>query len=150
DIPSSILGGRYRGTLTVQSAEAAPVVVPVVVIVTSTRGLLFENNPVRNSNGVARIAFDADPGTQWDVAIFDMDGLLVLKASGTVFAGVSIDGTPGTAANPAAGADFAVAVPWPLINGRGEAVASGTYLVVVQSIVNGQRQLARDKLMVIR
>lgn len=150
DIPNGILGGRYRGTLTVQSAEADPVVVPVVLIVTSTRGLLFENNPVRNSNGVARIAFDADPGTQWEVAIFDMNGLLVLKATGTVFAGVSIDGTPGTADNPAAGADFAVAVPWPLINGRGEAVASGTYLVVVQSIVNGQRQLARDKLMVIR
>ncbi|HKW12535.1 MAG TPA: hypothetical protein VJO33_19260, partial [Gemmatimonadaceae bacterium] len=69
DIPSGILGGRYRGTLTLQSAEAGPVVVPVVLIVTSTRGLLFENNPVRNANGVARIAFDADPGTDWEVAI---------------------------------------------------------------------------------
>src|SRR5690242_10972187 len=46
DIPSGILGGRYRGTLTLQSAEAGPITVPVVLIVTSTRGILFENNPV--------------------------------------------------------------------------------------------------------
>jgi len=136
--------------MTVQSAEAAPITVPVVLIVTSTRGILFENNPVRNSAGVARIAFNADPGTDYQVAIFDMNGLLVFEVNGTVFAGLTSAGVPGTAANPAPGADFAVAVPWPLENDRGEAVASGTYLVVVQSIVNGQRQLARDKLIVIR
>jgi hypothetical protein len=150
DIPNGILGGRYRGTMTVQSAEAPPITVPVVLIVTSTRGILFENNPVRNSAGVARIAFNADPGTDYQVAIFDMNGLLVFESSGTVFAGVTTAGAPGTAQNPAPGADFAVAVPWPLENDRGEAVASGTYQVVVQSIVNGQRQLARDKLIVIR
>jgi hypothetical protein len=43
-----------------------------------------------------------------------------------------------------------VSVTWPLINGRGEGVASGTYYVVVESFVNGQRQLARDRLIVIR
>lgn len=150
DIPNGILGGRYRGTMTVQSAEAAPITVPVVLIVTSTRGILFENNPVRNANGVARIAFNADPGTDYQVAIFDMNGLIVFESQGTVFAGITTAGVPGTAESPAAGADFAVAVTWPLENDRGEAVASGTYLVVVQSIVNGQRQLARDKLMVIR
>jgi hypothetical protein len=133
-----------------QSAEAPPVTVPVVLIVTSSRGILFENNPVRNSNGVARIAFNGDPGTQYTVAIFDMNGLIVFTTTDSVFAGVTSTGAPGTAQNPATGADFAVAVPWPLVNARGEAVASGTYLVVVQSIVNGQRQLARDKLIVIR
>jgi hypothetical protein len=149
-IPNGILGGRYRGTLTMQSAEAAPITVPVVLIVTSTRGILFENNPVRNSAGVARIAFNGDPGTDYTVVIFDMDGLIVFNTTGTVFAGQTANGTPGTAQNPATGADFAVAVPWPLVNERGQAVASGTYLVVVQSIVNGQRQLARDRLIVIR
>ena len=150
DIPNGILGGRYRGTLTVQSANAPPIEVPVVLIVTSSRGILFENNPVRNSSGVARIAFNGDPGTDYHVAIFDMNGLMVFTTDGTVFAGVTAAGAPGTAQNPATGADFAVAVPWPLINERGEGVASGTYLVVVESIVNGQRQLARDKLTVIR
>ena len=150
DIPGGILGGRYRGTLTVQSANAPPIEVPVVLIVTSSRGILFENNPVRNSAGVARIAFNGDPGTDYHVAIFDMNGLMVFTTDGTVFAGVTAAGAPGTAANPATGADFAVAVPWPLVNERGEGVASGTYLVVVESIVNGQRQLARDKLIVIR
>jgi len=149
-IPNGILGGRYRGTLTMQSAEAAPITVPVVLIVTSTRGILFENNPVRNSAGVARIAFNGDPGTDYTVVIFDMDGLIVFNTTGTVFPGQNANGTPGTAQNPATGADFAVAVPWPLVNERGQAVASGTYLVVVQSIVNGQRQLARDRLIVIR
>lgn len=150
DIPNGVLGGRYRGTLTFQSAEAPPIEVPVVLIVTSSRGILFENNPVRNSAGVARIAFNGDPGTDYHVAIFDMNGLMVFTTDGTVFAGVTAAGAPGTAANPATGADFAVAVPWPLVNERGEGVASGTYLVVVESIVNGQRQLARDKLIVIR
>ncbi|HEY2374964.1 MAG TPA: hypothetical protein VGH98_03220 [Gemmatimonadaceae bacterium] len=150
DIPNGILGGRYRGTLTMQSAEAPPIVVPVVLIVTSTRGILFENNPVRNANGVARIAFNADPGTDYEVAIFDMNGLIVFIAKGTVFPGLAPNDSLATAAQPGTGADFAVAVTWPLINDRGEAVASGTYLVVVQSIVNGQRQLARDKLIVIR
>lgn len=150
DIPAGILGGRYRGTLTMQSAEAGPIVVPVVLIVTSTRGILFENNPVRNANGVARIAFNGDPGTDYEVAIFDMNGLVVFIVKGTVFAGLDTAGAVATSANPGVGADFAVAVTWPLINDRGEAVASGTYLVVVQSIVNGQRQLARDKLIVIR
>ena len=150
DIPNGVLGGRYRGTMTFQSAEAPPIEVPVVLIVTSSRGILFENNPVRNSAGVARIAFNGDPGTDYHVAIFDMNGLMVFTTDGTVFAGVTAAGAPGTAENPATGADFAVAVPWPLVNERGEGVASGTYLVVVESIVNGQRQLARDKLVVIR
>jgi hypothetical protein len=43
-----------------------------------------------------------------------------------------------------------VNVIWPLRNGRGEPVASGMYLVVVESLVEGKRQLAQDKLMVIR
>ena len=150
DIPNGILGGRYRGTLTMQSAEAPPIVVPVVLIVTSTRGILFENNPVRNSNGVARIAFNGDPGTDYEVVVYDMNALVVFIAKGTVFPGLTSTDSLATAANPGVGADFAVAVTWPLINDRGEAVASGTYLVVVQSIVNGQRQLARDKLIVIR
>ena len=150
NIPAGVLGGRYRGTMLIQSANAPPIEVPVVLIVTSSRGIVFENNPVRNSAGVARIAFNGDPGTGYKVGIFDMNGLLVFTAADTVFAGVTATGTPGTAANPAPGADFAVSVPWPLVNERGEAVASGTYLVVVESIVNGQRQLARDKLIVIR
>ena len=111
---------------------------------------MFENNPVKNANGVARIAFNGDPGTDYQVGIFDMNGLLVYTTNGTVFAGLTPAGQPGTAQAPAAGADFAVNVTWPLSNLRGEGAASGTYLVVVESTVNGQRQLARDKLIVIR
>lgn len=151
DIPRGILGGRYRGTLTLQSANGPSVNVPVILIVTSSRGIAFENNPVRNVNGgVARIAFNGDPGTAYKVVIFDMAALMTYETSGTVFAGQTQAGVPGTATAPAPGADFAVSVTWPLVNNRGEGVASGMYVVVVESIVNGQRQLARDKLIVIR
>ena len=150
DIPRGILGGRYRGIMTLSSANAAPIEVPVILIVSSSRGIAFENNPVRNVNGVARIAFNGDPGTEYKVVIFDMAALITYETKGTVFAGTTVTGTPGTIDNPAAGADFAVSVTWPLVNNRGEGVASGMYVVVVESIVNGQRQLARDKLIVIR
>ena len=145
-IPRGILGGRYRGSLVVQGQGTAPQRIPLIVIVTSTRGILFSNNPVREITGdIANIAFNGDPGTAWRLSIFDMAGLVTYKTSGTVFAGAPLPG--GTTV---VGADFAVNVIWPLRNGRGEGVASGMYLVVVESIVNGQRQLAQDKLMVIR
>lgn len=145
-VPRGILGGRYRGTIFVQGQDATPVQVPLIVTVTSSRGILFENNPVRTVNGdIGRISFNGDPGTPYKLAIFDMMGLLVYTADGTVYAGAGA--TPGT---PGPDADFAVSLSWPLANGRGEAVASGVYLVVVESIVAGERQLARDKLIVIR
>ena len=145
-IPRGILGGRYRGSIRIQGAGTAPQEIPLIVIVTSTRGILFGNNPVREINGdVANIAFNGDPGTQWKMSIYDMAGLVTYKTSGTVFAGSQPVGGTGLV-----GADFAVNVIWPLRNGRGEGVASGMYLVVVESIVNGKRQLAQDKLMVIR
>lgn len=145
-IPRGILGGRYRGSLRVQASGTAPREIPLIVIVTSTRGILFGSNPVREINGdVANIAFNGDPGTAWRLSIYDMAGLVAYKTSGTVFIGsVPVNGTMPV------GADFAVNVIWPLRNGRGEPVASGMYLVVVESTVSGKRQLAQDKLMVIR
>jgi hypothetical protein len=164
-IPRGILGGRYRGAITVQSAGGpagqptgagedalrSTQTIPLVVIVQSNRGILFANNPVRGALGdVAQIAFNGDPGTQWQLAIFDMMGLAVYRTSGTVFAGIRSGGTPGSSDDPGAGADFAVNATWPLINGRGEPVASGMYVVIVESFVNGRRQVTRDRLMVIR
>jgi hypothetical protein len=161
DIPRGILGGRYRGSIIVGAAAAPDAQanagiatrqeVPLIVIVQSTRGILFANNPVRGALGdVAQIAFNGDPGTAWQLGIFDMMGLAVYRTSGTVFAGITSGGGTGTAGNPGAGADFAVNAAWPLINGRGEAVASGMYVVIVESVVNGRRQVTRDRLMVIR
>lgn len=159
DVPRGLLSGRYRGTLFVQANGAPATEIPLIVVVTSSRGILFENNPVRTINGgVARFAFNGDPGTTYKVAIFDMAGLTVYTTQGTVFAGVSPGSTtgagcvppPGTTTCAAPGADYAASVSWPLLNGRGQNVASGMYLVVVESIVNGKRQLAQDKLMVIR
>ena len=145
-IPRGILGGRYRGSLIVQAAGTPAQEIPLIVIVTSTRGILFGNNPVREINGdIANIAFNGDPGTAWKLSIYDMAGLVAYKTTGTVFAGAALPGTTNLV-----GADFAVNVIWPLRNGRGEQVASGMYLVVVESIVEGKRQLAQDKLIVIR
>ena len=145
-IPRGLLGGRYRGSLIVQAAGVAPQQIPLIVIVTSTRGIVFGNNPVREINGdIANIAFNGDPGTQWRLAIYDMAGLVTYKTTGTVYAGIPVAGS-----TTGVDADFAVNFIWPLRNGRGEGVASGMYLVVVESIVDGKRQLAQDKLMVIR
>ena len=74
-----------------------------------------------------------------------MDGRTVYKTDGTVFAGVN-----GTETLPTPGADFAVTVPWGLVNGLGERVASGMYLVIVESVVAGRRTVVQDRLMVIR
>jgi hypothetical protein len=146
NIPRGLLGGRYRGTLIVQGEGTAPQQIPIILIVTSSRGILFGNNPVREINGdIANIAFNGDPGTEWKLTIYDMAGMVAYKSTGTVFAGAPLPGT-----TTPVGADFAVNVIWPLRNNRGEGVASGMYLVVVESIVSGQRQLAQDKLMVIR
>ena len=164
-IPRGILGGRYRGSIIVQSAAGADGTggggtggnsdpngsntrqeIPLVVIVSSARGILFANNPVRATLGdIAQIAFNGDPGTDYQVGIFDMMGLRVFRADGQVFPGIG-----GSETTVGTGADFAVNLSWPLINGRGEPVASGMYLVVVESFVNGKRQVARDRLMVIR
>ena len=150
-VPRGILGGRYRGVLLAQANGAPAAQIPLIVFVTSNRGILFENNPVRGVNGdIGRISFNGDPGTAYKVAIFDMAGLMVYTTEGTVFAGIAAGGTTPPPGTVLPGADFATSVAWPLVNGRGEQVASGMYLVVVESIVNGQRQLARDRLMVIR
>jgi hypothetical protein len=145
-VPRGLLGGRYRGTITAQGVGVPRVEIPLIVIVTSSRGILFTDNPVRFGAGnVARIAFNGDPGTTYRVAIFTMDGRTVYTTDGTVFAGVS-----GTSTTPTAGADFAVTVPWGLVNGLGERVASGMYRVIVESVVAGRRTVVQDRLMVIR
>ena len=152
-VPRSVLIGRYRGTLLVQANGAPAAQIPLIVFVTgSGRAVLFENNPVRAYQGdVARISFPGDPGTTYQVGIFDMGGFLVYSTQGTVFAGVGAGGTtPAPGQPPAPGADFAASVTWPLVNGRGSKVASGMYFVVIESIVGGQRELAKDRLMVIR
>jgi len=152
-VPRSVLIGRYRGSLLVQANGAPAGQIPLIVFVTGGgRALLFENNPVRAYQGdVARISFPGDPGTTFKLAVFDMTGLIVFSTQGTVFAGVGTGGNPPAPGQPPApGADFAASVTWPLVNGRGNKVASGMYFVVVESIVAGQRELAKDRLMVIR
>jgi len=146
DIPRNILSGRYRGSLLVQAENAEPREIPLIVVVTSRRGILFANNPVRSARGdIANIAFngDVEVGAREDLAAQRVVTIPLLDE--TVF-----PGTGGTPAEPGADADFAVNYQWPLTNGRGEDVASGMYLVVVQSTVSGERQLSKDRLMVIR
>jgi hypothetical protein len=98
------------------------------------------------NNDRAVIIFNADPGTRWEMRIFDMLGLATYAAEGTVFAGSvgspdPLDDTLG---------DQAVRVTWPLQNGRGENVAGGMYYVVVNAVQNGSARQIRGKLMVIR
>jgi hypothetical protein len=145
-IPLGILAGPYRGELIVQADEVGEVRVPLTVIVTTPGGIIFENNPVRGlTTDRAVIVFNADPGTLWQVRIFDMQALMTFKEDGTVFAGATSGTPPVTAPG-----DQAVRVTWDLKNTRGENVASGMYYVVILAVQDGEMRQLREKLMVIR
>lgn len=146
-IPLGILAGRYTGELIVQGEGVNRVRAPFTVIVTTPGDIVFENNPVFGRNGDdAVIIFNADPGTRWGLRVFDMESIVAFGAEGQVFAGSA--GTP--PAVPAAVGDEAVRYTWNLRNGRGENVAAGMYLVVIEATQAGQRRQLRGKLMVIR
>ena len=146
-IPLGILAGRYTGELIVQAAGVQATRIPFTVIVTTPGDIVFENNPVFGRNGDdAVIIFNADPGTRWTMSIFDMEAIVSFRAQGEVFAG-----SPGTPPEiPATVGDEAVRYTWNLRNGRGENIAAGMYLVVIEATQAGQRRQLRGKLMVIR
>ena len=147
-IPTGLLAGEYRGDLIVQADGVPQLRVPLVVIVTTAGGIVFEDNPVYgNQQDNAVIIFNADPGTQWRMRIFDMIGITTFAAEGTVFAGTPATGGTGAIGFPG---DQAVRYVWPLKNGVGYPVAGGMYLVVIEAIENGQHRLLQNKLMVIR
>jgi hypothetical protein len=146
-IPTGLLAGDYRGDIIVQGDSVAGRRIPFTVTVQTPGDLVFETNPVIGRAGdQAVIIFNADPGTKWEMRVFDMMGLSAYAADGTVFAGSTgaagpLDDTPG---------DQAVRVNWPLQNGRGENVAGGMYYVVVNAVQDGSNRQLRGKLMVIR
>lgn len=145
-VPIGVLAGPYRGDLIVQADGSTPYRVPLIVNVTTPGDLVFENNPVvgrRGDNAV--IIFNADPGTQWQMAVFDMRGIIAYKSANTVFAGM-----PAAGSSPAFPGDQAVRTVWNLVNGTGEPVAGGMYYVIVNAIQDGKRRQLRGKLMVIR
>lgn len=145
-IPPGLLAGTYRGELIAQGDDVAPVRIPFSVIVTTPGDIVFETNPVIGRAGdLAVIIFNADPGTAWELTIFDMMATTTFRTSGTVFAG-----TPATDDAPGFEGDQAVRYTWPLVNGRGENVAGGMYYVVINAVQDGEDRQLRGKLMVIR
>lgn len=145
-IPSGLLAGRYRGELIAQGDNVEPLRIPFSVIVTTPGDIVFETNPVIGRAGdLAVIIFNADPGTDWELAIFDMMAITTFRTSGAVF-----EGTPGNGQAPGFEGDQAVRYTWPLVNGRGENVAGGMYYVVINAVQNGEQRQLRGKLMVIR
>ena len=145
-IPPGLLAGRYRGELVAQGSNVEPRRIPFTVVVTTPGEIVFETNPVVGRAGdLAVIIFNADPGSRWELAIFDMMATTTFRTSGTVF-----EGAPGGGGEPAIEGDEAVRYTWPLVNGRGENVAGGMYYVVINAVQNGQERQLRGKLMVIR
>ena len=133
-IPVGLLAGAYTGEIIVQGEGVNARRVPLTVIVTTPGDIVFETNPVYGRNGDrAVIIFNADAGTDWDLAIFDMMALTTYRTKGTVFA-----------------ADQAVRYTWPLVNGLGEDVAGGMYMVIINATQDGKKRQLRGKLMVIR
>jgi hypothetical protein len=145
-IPAGLLAGTYRGELIAQADDVDPIRIPFSVIVTTPGDIVFETNPVIGRAGdLAVIIFNADPGSNWELAVFDMMATTTFRTSGTVFAG-----TPGTATIPGFEGDQAVRYTWPLVNGRGENVAGGMYYVVINAVQDGEERQLRGKLMIIR
>ncbi len=147
-IPPGLLAGTYNGTLTVQGDEINPLQIPITLIVTTPGDIVFETNPVVGRSGDnAVIIFNGDPGSDYEIRIFDMMGLTVFRSEPglEVFAGAT-----GTGGDVIAAPDQAVRFSWPLVNGRGEAVAGGMYNVIVDVQQDGERRQLRSKIMVIR
>jgi hypothetical protein len=145
-IPVGLLAGTYRGELIAQGDDVDPIRIPFSVVVTTPGDIVFETNPVIGRAGdLAVIIFNADPGSRWELAIFDMMATTTFRTSGTVF-----EGTPGTDDIPGFEGDQAVRYTWPLVNGRGENVAGGMYYVVINAVQDGEERQLRGKLMVIR
>jgi hypothetical protein len=145
-IPPGLLAGTYRGELIAQGEDVDPMRIPFSVIVTTPGDIVFETNPVIGRAGdLAVIIFNADPGSTWELAIFDMMATTTFRTSGTVFAG-----TPANGGIPGLEGDQAVRYTWPLVNGRGENVAGGMYYVVINAVQDGEERQLRSKLMVIR
>jgi hypothetical protein len=145
-IPPGLLAGTYRGDLIGQGDDVDAIRVPFSVIVTTPGDIVFETNPVIGRSGdLAVIIFNADPGSNWELAVFDMMATTTFRTSGTVFAG-----SPGTGTIPGFEGDQAVRYTWPLVNGRGENVAGGMYYVVINAVQDGAERQLRGKLMVIR
>jgi hypothetical protein len=145
-IPQGILAGEYRGDLVAQAEGVGEQRIPLTVVVTTPGDIVFEENPVIGREGDnAVIIFNADPGSTWELRIFDMMALTVFGQSGRVF-----PGTPGDDGTTGFAGDQAVRFTWPLVNGRGENVAGGMYYVVVNAIQEGRVRQLRGKLMVIR
>jgi hypothetical protein len=145
-IPPGLLAGTYRGELIAQADDVDPIRIPFSVIVTTPGDIVFETNPVIGRAGdLAVIIFNADPGSTWELAVFDMMAMTTFRTSGRVF-----EGTPGTDDLPGFEGDQAVRFTWPLVNGRGENVAGGMYYVVVNAVQEGEERQLRGKLMVIR
>jgi hypothetical protein len=145
-IPPGLLAGTYRGELIGQGDNVDAIRIPFSVIVTTPGDIVFETNPVVGRAGdLAVIIFNADPGSNWELAVFDMMATTTFRTSGTVFAG-----TPGSDDIPGFEGDQAVRYTWPLVNGRGENVAGGMYYVVINAVQDGEERQLRGKLMVIR
>jgi hypothetical protein len=145
-IPQGLLAGRYRGELIAQGENLEPQRIPFTVVVTTPGDIVFETNPVVSRAGdLAVIIFNADPGSRWELAIFDMMATTTFRTTGTVF-----EGTAATPTEPAFEGDEAVRYTWPLVNGRGENVAGGMYYVVINAVQDGEERQLRGKLMVIR
>jgi hypothetical protein len=147
-IPPGLLAGTYSGRLLVQADNVATHQIPVNLIVTTPGDIVFESNPVVGRAGDnAVVIFNGDPGTAYQIRIFDMRGLAVFASAPglTVFPGATDTGG-GVIATP----DRAVRFTWPLVNGQGEAVAGGMYYVVIDAVQDGARRQLRGKLMVIR
>ena len=127
-VPSGLLSGDYAGEIMVMEHDGRPSVrIPVIVYVTSSTVIGFDENPVTGDR--VTIRFQNDPTYAPKLRILNLAGDEVYSAS------LPVGATEYT---------------WMLENSVHNDVASGTYIVIVETQVNGTAKVVRQKILILR
>jgi len=127
-VPSGLLSGDYAGEIMVMEHDGRPSVrIPVIVHVTSSTVIGFDENPVTGDR--VTIRFQNDPTYAPKLRILNLAGDEVYSAS------LPVGATEYT---------------WMLENSVHNDVASGTYIVIVETQVNGTAKVVRQKILILR
>jgi uncharacterized membrane protein len=131
-IPDGMTRGNYYGSIEVRDDVGAPFDTLVLMLtVSSEEAVAFSDNPV--TGDWVEIGYYGEPGYEPRLTIVNMAAEMVLQERLEPI--------------PATGAD---SYTWDLKNEAGKDVASGLYIVMVETKIDGEETVVRRKLLVIR
>ena len=135
EIPGFTMAGEYIGTFTVMRDEGLSDKAVVVLTVTSETEVVVDDNPVISDR--VNIRVKADAGFEPKLTILNLAGEIV-RFEEAFAAPVGKSGVPTRV------------YEWLLDNEAGKEIASGVYIIVIQTEINGEEKILKDKILVIR